>query len=61
MLLDWCRRRDWAGWDPYDALNSRLLKALPFLDAMVATVTDVYVKAAPQRITRCRSSSDLRS
>lgn len=24
-LLEYCRRADWAGWDPYDALNSRLL------------------------------------
>jgi hypothetical protein len=31
-LLAYCRSNDWAGYDPYDALNSRLLKALPFLD-----------------------------
>src|SRR5215470_10230976 len=32
-LLDYCRANDWAGFDPYDALNSRLFKILPFLDA----------------------------
>ena len=32
-LLSYCRANDWAGYDPYDALNSQLFKALPFLDA----------------------------
>ena len=32
-LLEYCRANDWAGYDPYDALNSRLLQALPLLDA----------------------------
>ena len=32
-LLAWCQERNWAGWDPYDALNSQLFQALPFLDA----------------------------
>ena len=31
-LLEYCRRCNWAGHDPYDALNSRLLEILPFLD-----------------------------
>ena len=31
-LLDYCRANDWAGYDPYDALNSRLFKYLPFLN-----------------------------
>jgi hypothetical protein len=31
-LFDYCQSRNWAGYDPYDALNSRLFKALPFLD-----------------------------
>ncbi len=30
-LLAYCRANDWAGYDPYDALNSRLFGALPFL------------------------------
>lgn len=30
-LLDYCRKNNWAGYDPYDALNSRLYLMLPFL------------------------------
>jgi hypothetical protein len=32
-LLAYCRAQDWAGHDPYDALNSRWFELLPFLDA----------------------------
>jgi hypothetical protein len=32
-LLEYCRANDWAGYDPYDALNSRVFQALPFLDS----------------------------
>ncbi len=31
-LLDYCQRKNWAGYDPYDALNSNILKYLPFLN-----------------------------
>jgi hypothetical protein len=31
-LLAYCRDNDWAGYDPYDALNSELFKLLPFLN-----------------------------
>jgi hypothetical protein len=34
-LLAYCRAHDWAGYDPYDALNSRLLEAFPFLDSRI--------------------------
>jgi hypothetical protein len=34
-LLAYCQANDWAGHDPYDALNSRLLQALPLLDARI--------------------------
>ena len=29
QLLDYCQARDWAGYDPYDALNSRAFDVLP--------------------------------
>ena len=29
-LLAYCRKENWAGFDPYDALNSRLFNATPF-------------------------------
>src|SRR5262249_35653986 len=32
-LLAYCRANDWAGYDPYDALNSRLFIAAPFLNS----------------------------
>ncbi len=32
-LLAYCRANDWAGHDPYDALNSRVFSALSFLDS----------------------------
>ena len=32
-VLSYCQENDWAGYDPYDALNSRLFQALPFLDS----------------------------
>lgn len=34
-LLRYCRDNDWAGHDPYDALNSRLFETLPFLDSRI--------------------------
>jgi hypothetical protein len=35
-VLAYCRANDWAGYDPYDALNSRVFKALPFLNFRLA-------------------------
>src|SRR6476660_7210772 len=31
-LLAYCQANDWAGYDPYDAVNSRVFTALPFLN-----------------------------
>jgi len=33
QLLHYCQSHGWAGYDPYDALNSQLFTALPFLDS----------------------------
>lgn len=30
-LMDYCEAEDFAGWDPYDGLNSRVFRALPFV------------------------------
>jgi hypothetical protein len=35
-LLVYCSDNGWAGYDPYDALNSRVFKALPFFDFKMA-------------------------
>lgn len=32
-LVTYCRANDWAGYDPYDALNSRIFGALPILNS----------------------------
>ena len=32
-LLEYCRNSDWAGYDPYDALNSKIFKLLPFANS----------------------------
>jgi len=34
-LLAYCQANDWAGYDPYDALNSRLFESLPFLNSRI--------------------------
>ena len=47
-LLDYCRANDWAGYDPYDALNSRVFRALPFLDFKAARpILTQAVKRSP--------------
>src|ERR1700740_126148 len=37
-LLAYCKANDWAGYDPYDALNSRILTMLPALDSRVPRI-----------------------
>ena len=32
-LVAYCQENDWAGYDPYDALNSKAFERLPFLDS----------------------------
>src|SRR5262245_11988948 len=34
-LLTYCQAKDWAGLDPFDALNSRIFQMLPFLDRRI--------------------------
>jgi hypothetical protein len=47
-LLEYCRANDWAGYDPYDALNSRVFKVLPVLDFKSARlVLTQVVKRSP--------------
>jgi hypothetical protein len=37
-LLDYCCRNNWAGYDPYDALNSRLLSSTPLATSRSARI-----------------------
>src|SRR5258708_5082529 len=47
-LLAYCRANDWAGYDPYDALNSELFKRVPLLDSRIPRlVLTQALKRAP--------------
>ena len=47
-LLAYCKKDDWAGWDPYDALNSRLFELLPFLNFKIPRlVMTQFLKRSP--------------
>src|SRR5438046_812728 len=35
-LLTWCRERDFAGYDPFDALNSRVFQSTPLTHSRTA-------------------------
>ncbi len=35
-LFEWCRQRDFAGHDPFDALNSRVFQSTPFSHSSTA-------------------------
>ncbi len=52
-LLAYCRANDWAGYDPYDALNSKTVEALPFLNFRLSRlVLTQALKRSPINIRR---------
>ncbi len=52
-LLEYCAGNDWAGYDPYDALNSRIFSALPFLDARLPRLALTQaLKRSPVNVRR---------
>lgn len=52
-LLAYCRANDWAGYDPYDALNSRVFAALPFLNARLPRlILTQALKRSPNIVRR---------
>jgi hypothetical protein len=52
-LLSYCRHNDWAGHDPYDALNSSLFKAVPLLDTRIPRlVLTQILKRSPINVRR---------
>src|SRR5258707_3129437 len=52
-LLAYCRANDWTGYDPYDALNSKAFKALPFLNFRLSRlVLTQALKRSPINIRR---------
>jgi len=47
-LLQWCRLRDFAGHDPFDALNSRVLQATPLTHSRTARlISTQLIKHSP--------------
>ena len=47
-LLQWCRLRDFAGHDPFDALNSRVLQATPLTHSRTARlISTQLIKRSP--------------
>ena len=52
-LLAYCQANDWAGYDPFDAVNSRVFAALPFLNARFPRlVLTQALKRSPVNIRR---------
>jgi hypothetical protein len=52
-LLNYCKSNDWAGYDPYDALNSKLFEALPFLNSRIPRLALTQaLKRSPINIRR---------
>jgi len=52
-LLNYCRANDWAGYDPYDALNSRVFAAFPSLNSKLLRLILTQVgKRSPLNLRR---------
>ena len=52
-LLRYCRDRNWAGYDPYDALNSRLFSRLPCVqNRPVRIAFTQFVKRSPTSVRK---------
>lgn len=52
-LIAYCEANDWSGYDPYDALNSRILSSVPLLDSRFPRIVCTQVlKRIPTNIRR---------
>lgn len=52
-LLAYCQANDWAGYDPYDAVNSRVFALLPFLNSRLPRLVFTQaLKRSPINIRR---------
>lgn len=50
-LLDYCRKNEWSGYEPYDALNSSIVASLPILDSHIPRlVLTQFLKRSPVNI-----------
>lgn len=47
-LTEYCRAAGWAGWDPYDGLNSRFFQAIPFFQNKLCRLAFIqFMKRSP--------------
>jgi hypothetical protein len=52
-LLGYCQANDWAGYEPYDVLNSRIVASLPLLDSKLPRlVFTQFLKRSPINVRR---------
>ena len=52
-LLGYCQANDWAGYEPYDVLNSRIFTSLPLLDSKLPRlVFTQFLKRSPINVRR---------
>jgi hypothetical protein len=52
-LLQYCRKNDWGGYDPYDALNSRMFAKVPFSKNKLARLAFTqFMKRFPVNLRR---------
>ncbi|MBA3440363.1 MAG: delta-aminolevulinic acid dehydratase, partial [Pyrinomonadaceae bacterium] len=53
QLAEWCRKRDFAGYDPFDGLNSRLFQATPLRRSRtIRLVWTQFFKRSPVNLRR---------
>lgn len=52
-LFTYCQRQDWAGFDPYDALNSRVFSSIPIFDHRIIRIAlTQFMKRSPINLRR---------
>jgi hypothetical protein len=52
-LLDYCKKNNWSGFDPYDGLNSRIFRALPIVQNRIGRLTFIQaMKRSPLNFRR---------
>src|SRR5690242_21897014 len=61
-LMDYCRSNHWAGYDPYDALNSGAFAALPFLNFRIPRlILTQLLKRSPVNLRRWQGARKRRN
>ena len=62
QLLAWCREHDFAGHDPFDALNSRVFQSTPFSKSRSARLAwTQLVKRSPADLRKLASVPEQRN